>query len=148
MNKLSGGVWMDRRKAVIITLKEDRSEVKTVHSGIEGSHRIGGEKKILSRFGRPFSNYEQKNERMLTHDLQDYLTEVKNELKGMDQVVLFGPADMKSELEKELRESMHPVVRSVESADKMTQNQMLAWVKKYYSATSVGADKLAPMLSK
>ena len=57
-----------------------------------------------------------------------------NETNVSDELVLFGPAAMKSELEKAIwKDTTHtPVIRAVEAADSMSENQIVAWVKHYY----------------
>ncbi|MBK9228887.1 MAG: hypothetical protein IPL67_17980 [Ignavibacteria bacterium] len=48
---------------------------------------------------------------------------------------------MKKELEKFLREdkSLKFMIMSVETAAKMTDNQMVSWVKDYFNHVSVGS---------
>jgi stalled ribosome rescue protein Dom34 len=134
--KKQAGVWIATKKAVIIFPKKNSSDIKIVDSSIEGRERVAGEKKLgkSSRFEIQFSNFETKKENRKIHEVQNYFKEVVNEIKDADEVVLFGPAEMKTELEKFiLNESLQgPVIKRVETAESMTQNQMVAWVKKFY----------------
>ncbi|HSQ44404.1 MAG TPA: hypothetical protein VLM16_05380 [Ginsengibacter sp.] len=133
--KKQAGVWIDTKQAVIIFLKKNSEDIKIVDSTIEGRARDAGGKKLFSRFGIQFSNVQKKKATRKTHELQDYFKEVVNEIKDTEEVVLFGPAKMKTELEKYmLNESLQgPVIKRVEAADnKMTQNEKVAWVKKFY----------------
>ena len=98
--KKQAGIWIDTKKAVIIFLKTNAEDIKTVHSSIEGRERVPGEKKLFARFGYQFPNFETKKENRRIHKAQDYFRKVANEIKDTDEVVLFGPAEMKTELEK------------------------------------------------
>lgn len=57
-----------------------------------------------------------------------------NELKGADEIVLSGPAGMKTELEKLIQDDtdLSSRLKGVETTDRMTENQIVAWVKKYF----------------
>ena len=134
MKKMQAGVWIDTEKAVIVILKGKGHTIKIVDSLIESRERVPGEKKLYSRFGVQFSNFETKKENRKIHDVQHYLKKVVDEIKGTDEVVLFGPAEMKTELEKFMlkRSIQAPIIRRVETTDSMTQNQMVAWVKDFY----------------
>ncbi|KAA9038460.1 hypothetical protein FW778_12915 [Ginsengibacter hankyongi] len=133
--KKQAGIWIDTKQAVIIFLKKNSADIKIVNSSIEGRARDAGGKRLFSRFGIQFSGVQKKKATRKTHDLQDYFKKVVNEIKDTDEVVFFGPAKIKTELEKYmLNESIQlPIIKRVETADsKMTQNQMVAWVKQFY----------------
>jgi len=53
-----------------------------------------------------------------------------NELKGADEIVLSGPAGMKTELEKLIQDDtdLSSRLKGVETTDRMTENQIVAWV--------------------
>jgi len=132
--KMKTGIWIDTKKAVIVFLDEDSHTVKTVDSLIESRERIRGESKWFTRFGSQFLNFETKKKNRRSNEIREYLKKVANEIKDTDELVLFGPAIMKTELEKIIRnEAKQPlVIKGVETADSMTENQMIAWVKQYY----------------
>lgn len=133
--KKQAGIWIDTKQAVIILLKKGSEDIKIVNSSIEGRARDAGGKKLFSRFGIQFSNVQKKKATRKIHEVQDYFKEVVNEIKDTDEVVLFGPAKIKTELEKYmLNQSLSaPVITRVETTDNnMTHNQMVAWVKKFY----------------
>ena len=134
MKRSQAGIWIDTEKAVIVFLRGKWHDVKIVHSLIEGRERVPGEKKLFSKIGVQFSNFETKKENRKNHDIQNYLKKVVDEIKDTDEVVLFGPAEVKTELEKfMLKKSIQsPVIRRVETTDSMTQNQIVAWVKDFF----------------
>jgi hypothetical protein len=132
--KKQTGIWIDTKQAVIVFLEGNNHTIKTIHSNIESRERIPGETRWFTRFGNQFLNFEKKKKNRRANEIREYLKKVVNEIKPAGELVLFGPAGMKKELEKAIwSETTHsPVIRAVETADNMTENQMIAWVKNYY----------------
>ncbi len=128
------GVWIDLKKAVIVTLQDDKKEVRTILSDIEPKERIPGETKNFVRFGNQFSNLEKQKENKLNNQTKEYLKRVNEELKQTDALVIFGPAGMKTELEKLILKDkkMSSKLKGIKTADSMTDNQVAAWVEKFY----------------
>lgn len=128
------GVWIDSQRAVVITLANGESSVKTILSGIEGKIREDGEGKDFSRFGNQYTNHEKKND--IKHQIQisKFSQEVVEELNGCEEFVVFGPAQMKIELKKviDVTPSITKKLVDVVPADNMTDKQLVAWVKKYF----------------
>ncbi|PIQ15834.1 MAG: hypothetical protein COW67_06230 [Flavobacteriales bacterium CG18_big_fil_WC_8_21_14_2_50_32_9] len=129
------GIWIDSKKAVIITFKNKESNTKIIYSGVEGKNRVDGEGKEFGRFGDQFSTLEKKLEKKYQLEIIEYLKEVIKELESTDDLVLFGPAQVKIELKKliEKDNKLLKKLLDVVDADSMTDNQLVAWVKKYYS---------------
>lgn len=127
------GVWINLKKAVITSLEENNHEIKTIYSSIEGRERIPGEKKAFTRFGNQVLEFGKKKQNRLANEKKEYLKKVLNELKGADEIVLSGPAGMKTELEKLIQDDtdLSSRLKGVETTDRMTENQIVAWVKKY-----------------
>jgi hypothetical protein len=59
---------------------------------------------------------------------------VASEIKNADAVYVFGPAEMKTHFKSylETQNGFKEKLRAVESADKMTDNQVVAAVKGFY----------------
>ncbi len=132
--KKQAGIWIDAKKAVIVFLEGSNHTIKAIHSNIESRERIPGETKWFTRFGNQFLNFEKRKKNRRANEIRNYLKDVVNEIQHSDELVLFGPASTKKELEKAvLMNAPHsPVIKAVETADSMTENQMVAWVKNYY----------------
>jgi len=134
MIKKQTGIWIDTKQAVIVFLEGSTHTIKTIHSNIESRERIAGETKWFTRFGNQFLNFEKRKKNRRANEIRDFLKKLVNEINVSDELVLFGPAAMKSELEKAIwKDTTHtPVIRAVETADSMTENQIVAWVKHYF----------------
>lgn len=132
--KKRAGIWIDTKNAVLVFLYGNNHTIKTIYSNIESRERIPGETKWFTRFSNQFLNFEKRKKNRRGNEIREYLKKLLAEIKNADELVLFGPAGMKTELEKAIRkDTTHsPVIRAVETADSMTENQMVARVKNYY----------------
>jgi hypothetical protein len=120
------GVWIDHKKAVIVTIEGGHVSTATLasdlgsHPHYAGSQEGGGEKKYEARHG---------------HDLDRYYDEVVGRLGEPDALLLLGPGEAKRELQARLGRShaaSAPVV-AVQSSDRLTDAQIVAAVKAHYA---------------
>jgi len=128
------GVWLDGSKAVLVTVKGQESKVTTIPSGVVTRERIEGEGNETGRFGNQFVEGDKSKEHRVEAMENKYLNKVFKRVSDADQLVVFGPAEMKNKFEK-LYESEHgpkPNLRGVEPADLMTENQIAAYVREFY----------------
>ena len=119
------GVWIDHKKAVIVSIAEGHVTTKTLESDVgphphyAGSQEGGGEKK-----------YEER------HDLRldRYYDDVIGQIGQHDALMLFGPGEAKRKLNDRLRRSKASSGRivAIESTDKLTDPQIVAKVKEHY----------------
>lgn len=132
--KKQTGIWLDHEKATIITLDRDKYKLNTIESGIVFRERTEGETKKYGRFGDQSLSPEKHKERRIKEQTSKYLKNILSEIKGVDELVLFGPANMKKELEKLILNdtTLASKLKAVVPADSMTENQMVAWVKRFY----------------
>lgn len=119
------GIWIDHKKAVIVSITDGRVTATTVdskvgaHPHFSGSQEGGGEKK-----------YEERQNRQ--HDR--FYDDVIGQMGQPAALFLFGPGEAKLQLEERLGRShaaSRPTV-AVESADKLTDPQIVARVKEHY----------------
>jgi hypothetical protein len=132
------GVWIDGSKAVIVNLANDsivqvQAEIdNNVHHGHEGDKGafIGG--------GRHVNNEKTFDERR-KHQTDHYIKNVISELKTADSVFVFGPSEMKHHLKTQIENDRYLATRlsAVVSADKMTENQIIAAVKKHFTPVKI-----------
>ena len=119
------GVWVDHRKAVIVSIAAGEVTTRTLTSDVEahphysGSQEGGGEKK-----------YEERH----NQDLDRYYDDVIGQLGKPDALLLFGPGEAKLQLKARLGRSKmsSESIVAVESTDKLTDPQIVAKVKEHY----------------
>jgi hypothetical protein len=124
--RIEVGLWIDRRKAVIVTIAHEGDGIRSIQSTIEKHVRFSG---ILSQDGwvgnmqdRKFANY-----------LLSYYDDVIACILDADSIQIFGPGEAKLQLEKRLRyaEMGGSIVR-IETIDKMTDRQLEGKIWQHY----------------
>ncbi|AOW20668.1 hypothetical protein [Urechidicola croceus] len=128
------GIWIDKKKAKIVTIENDSENLKTLESNVEDFH-IGGGSGTKMKGGPQDVVQDSKYLEREKHQLKDYFKDVIQEIKSADQLVIFGPAETNEKLRKELNENYQEIgskVKGVIKADSMTDNQIIALVREYY----------------
>ena len=125
------GIWIDRNKAIIITLKNEQESLIKVISGVEDynatSNKSEGGPLEISKDSR----YLEREK----HQLKQYFKDIAIEIKDTDALVIFGPAQTNEKFNKELKENyanLSAIVKAVKKADSMTDNQIKAWVRDFF----------------
>ncbi|MFL0684240.1 MAG: hypothetical protein ACK4SF_20120 [Algoriphagus aquaeductus] len=137
------GVWIDHSKAHLIGFKSGQAKLlETVDSPYESIKRIDGEGKDMTRFSpnpEHASNNEHKKHNTTQNEINEYLRMMEHRLQPFEDILLFGPGTMKEKLKNRLKEnkSFDGKWLSVESSDKLTDNQLLAFVRDFYKKESV-----------
>lgn len=128
------GVWIDQKEANIISLIDKTIASKTIYSDVETRIRIEGEGKQFGRFGEQFLVDEKGKQNRIEEYTNRYLARVMKEIGNADEIMLFGPAQTKSKLEKMILGSPEIVAKltEVRASEKMTDNQKIAYVKEFY----------------
>ena len=119
------GVWIDHKKAVIVSSSEGHVTTQTVESDVAAHPRYaghqdgGGEKKYEERHGQ---------------DLDRYYDGVISQLGQPEAFLIFGPGEAKLELKERLSRTKAFSERSVdvETTDKLTDPQIVAKVKEHF----------------
>jgi len=119
------GIWIDHKKAVIVSASANQITTKTLESEV-GSHPrysgpqdAGGEKKYEERHGQ---------------HLDQYYDDVISRLGQPEAVLILGPGEAKLQLKERLSRSraLADRVVEIETTDKLTEPQIVAKVKEHY----------------
>ncbi len=113
------GIWMDNSTAHLIELGQETAETNVIHSKQEQG------------MGKNENLMHNREQRLQT----EYYKELGEVIKNYEEVILFGPTNAKVELMNILKENHHfdNIKIDVKPADKMTDNQQIAFVKDYFS---------------
>lgn len=135
------GVWIDSSKAVISTLNGDDADLTVLGSGIEGVERIDGEGRPQGRFGGQFVAHDKGKNARRNNAEAGFCSDIVEKIWNADQLLIFGPAHMKDKLASTVRSLPPPVpnIRSVETADSMTDNQVAAYVREFFGRSGMAA---------
>jgi len=128
------GVWIDSKDAVVISITQNGEKIKKIASGIDTRLREDGEKNKQGRMGNQYMDPEKNRLNKKTEQQQQFFKEIMGEIEKADSIVLFGPSSMKYNLGKEIHKNIKlcDKIDGVETADSMTENQMVAWIKDFY----------------
>lgn len=124
------GIWLDSNKALVI----DDGEIETIFSEIEHFHLQGG-----ARGKTPYGAQDATSETKLLErkklQMKRYFEKLMGHVSNADKIVLFGPAETKLPFEKKLNGdpiAKEKLVGVKTVGNKLTDNQLVAWVKKFY----------------
>lgn len=121
--KSTAGLWIDHQKAVIVLLTGKEEEIKLIVSNDEKQHRQSG-------VSMPADDIRQNRS---TGHLNIFYDEVISCIRGAESILIFGPGEAKGELKKRLaKDSLSIHILGVESADQMTEPQIVAHVRAYF----------------
>ena len=129
------GIWMDREKALVVTLVNGQESLETIESNVE-TYRIHGGHGTRIKGGPQDVVQDSKYLERQKNQLKAYFRMLLPYLRDADQFVLFGPAEAAPTFGKKLGERYPDVakkMKSVERADSMTINQVKAWVRDYFN---------------
>ncbi len=119
------GVWIDHKKAVIVSISAGQVTTRTLKSDVGGHPRYSG-----SQEGGGEKKYDERH----SQDLDQYYDEVIGQLGKPDALLLFGPGEAKLELRERFGRSKvsSKSIVAVESTDKLTDPQIVAKVKEHF----------------
>jgi len=130
------GIWLDKEKAYIVSLKNDKTIVDTIQSEIE-TFNIGGGSGTRFKGGPQDVVQDSKYLEREKHQLKAYFKEIASQLKNANAIVIFGPANTNEKFYRELEENYKDIyvkVKAVKKADSMTDNQIKALVRNFFDA--------------
>ena len=120
------GLWIDHRKAVIVSVTDKGEETILIISDMEKHVRYSGA-------AQEDSAEDQRDARFTGH-LNKYYDRVISCVRDAESILIFGPGEAKVELEKRLeKESLGERVVGIETVDKMTDRQIAARVRQQFS---------------
>lgn len=132
------GIWVDHEKAFVASVvKNDEMTNEAIHqikSNVEGHFRLSGGSRSRTPYGPQDVASEKSIDKRRNHHLRQYYQEIIRQIQDSPKVLIFGPGEAKLGLEKEIRKSKELAGKlvGVETADKMTERQIAAKVRKYF----------------
>jgi stalled ribosome rescue protein Dom34 len=120
------GLWIDHRKAVIVTVTEDGLETKQIQSNIENH---------FQHYGRSSEegSAEDMQDRQYANLLSSFYDEVIAALRDVESILILGPGEAKGELVKRLEgDEIGGRIVGLETVDKMTDRQIAERVRQQF----------------
>jgi hypothetical protein len=125
------GLWIDHKQAYLIWYEGSR--VETIPSNLEPPAHYSGGTQLGGKLTQKGDTELHHNDRYRVQ-LNRFYKQVISALNDAASILIMGPGKAKIEFEKVLKKhkAMKNRLVKVETADKMTKNQMIAYVKKFY----------------
>jgi stalled ribosome rescue protein Dom34 len=130
------GIWLDKDKALIVTIENENETFQTVSSNIEhynirggsGTRLKGGPQDVVQD-----SKYLEREKQQL----KQYFKAIVSHITDTNALVIFGPAETNEKFSKELHEnynSLSTKIKDVKKADSMSDNQVKALVRDFFKS--------------
>jgi hypothetical protein len=138
------GLWIDHRRAVIVTNLDQEEEIKRITSNIEKHVRYSGASNAGDASGSHNDASEDGRDRRFDNQLNAYYDEIITYLHDASSILMMGPGEAKVELQKrfEGREPAGCIV-AMKTADRMTDQQIAAEVRQYFRESEHGSNRSA-----
>lgn len=138
------GVWIDYKQAIVVLITDAGQEIKKIAFNVGQPVRRAGKSRTKNKFTPNDFVAENTLERKVEADRKSYFDDVIACIRGADSLLILGPGEAKGEFNKHIKaKKVRGVVVELETADKMTDNQLTAKVKKHF-ATSPAKKTVAP----
>lgn len=130
------GIWLDKKIAKIVSIENDIEQLEFIYSEVEDYHVVGGS-------GTKFKGGPQdvvQDSKFLErekHQLKAFFKSIADKIKSADEIVIYGPAQAKDKLKKELHENYKMIeakVKAVFTSDKMTNNQLKSMIRDFFKS--------------
>jgi len=134
------GVWIDHKKAVIVT--GDGGTMEKLESKMEEYVKTNGGIHGKTPSGALIFPAEDQRDRHFAEHLNKYYAAVIAQVRDAVAILIFGPGEAKFELEKRLRHvELHKHIIGIESTDKLTDRQIAAKVKNTFASLKQATGK-------
>jgi hypothetical protein len=131
-NKL--GLWIDRKKAVIVSITKTGEKIEEIRSEVETQPRRSGDSPLKDGYESLQVPADDRRQRTLTQDLNTYYDEVIASIRNAESIFIFGPSSAKDELKQRLEvNDLGAKVVGMETSDSMTNPQIAAKVRDFFA---------------
>lgn len=131
--KTKVGLWIDHRKATIVTVTEEGEEIGLIISRVERQPRRSGDSPLKGPYEPHQVPEQDSRQRAFKGHLNIYYDAVIASIRDAESILIFGPGEAKGELKERLeRNGLGGLIVGVETADKMTDRQIAAKVRQRF----------------
>jgi hypothetical protein len=130
-NKL--GLWIDHRKAIVVTIAEQGEQIEEIVSGVEKQLQRGGDRPLEGDYEVVQVPADDRRQRDFTKHLNIYYAAVIAAIRDAESILIFGPGEAKGELKEQLeKNNLGGHIIDIQTVDKMTNPQIAAKVRAYF----------------
>jgi len=99
------GLWIDHRKAIVVTVTDKGEEIVLVISAVEKQRRRSGDSPLKGPYEQQQVPADDRRQRTFTGHLTVYYDAVIACIGDAESILIFGPGEAKGELTKRLKRS-------------------------------------------
>jgi hypothetical protein len=128
------GLWIDHTKAIVVAVTDKGEEIGLIISKVEKHPRRSGDSPLKGTYESRQVPQSDSRQRSFSGHLNIYYDAVIASIRDADSIMIFGPGEAKGELKERLeRSNLGGRIVGVETVDKMTNRQIAAKVRQYFS---------------
>ncbi|GBO55302.1 hypothetical protein APA_3352 [Pseudanabaena sp. lw0831] len=128
------GLWIDHRKAIIVSITEKGEEIREITSDVEKQPRRSGDSPLKGTYEPVQVPADDSRQRAFTGSLNIYYDEVIASIGSAKSILIFGPSTAKDELNERLKEkNLDSPIVGIETVDKMTDHQIAAKTRQHFA---------------
>ncbi|MFH1063182.1 MAG: hypothetical protein V1747_09925 [Candidatus Omnitrophota bacterium] len=133
--KTKAGLWIDHKKAIVVAITDKGEEaIEVIISETGKQPRRSGDCPLKGDYESQQAPESDVRQKTLTGQLNVYYNEIIASIRQAESILIFGPGEAKTELKKRLeKSSLGKRIVGVETVDKLTDHQIAAKVRKYFS---------------
>jgi hypothetical protein len=127
------GLWIDHRKAIIVTVADEGEEITRIRSNVEKQFRPSGGSRTDTHYGPHDVMAGDQQDKQFAGHLSTYYDEVISCIRDAEFILIFGPGEPKGELKKRIEsKKLHGRIVGIETVDNMTDGQIASKVRQYF----------------
>jgi stalled ribosome rescue protein Dom34 len=132
----NAGVWIDHHKAVVVLVTDEGHNVQQILAEPDPSATSPGQARVKNSYTPNDFVAEDKRERKVMAQLKRFYDEVIAHIRHAQTILILGPGEAKGELRKRIAsKKLRGQIAEIETADKLTDNQIAQHVRKYFRET-------------
>jgi stalled ribosome rescue protein Dom34 len=126
-------IWLDHRSATILSIVGETESKHVIESGVELRRRMKRKDEQYSHTNQPYIAPGHRLAERKKHQLARYYQEICTYVEDASDIMILGPGVAKTELEKRIEDqpSFAGKLQLVESAGRLTQNQVAARLREF-----------------
>lgn len=144
---LKTGIWIDHKEAMLVLLTDAGEAIQKISLTEEKPATSDGKSRPKQKYTPNDFVAEDRLERKTDAALKAYYDRVLASIQGVTSILVLGPGEAKLEFQKRIQaKKLKGVTVEIETADKLTDRQLVAKVQKHFEATAA-AKKATPKKS-
>jgi hypothetical protein len=131
--KTQVGLWIDHKKAIIVSVTDKDEEIRLIISKAQKQLRRAGDSPLEGTHDPQQVPADDSRQRKLTGHLNIYYDAVIACIRDAESILIFGPGEAKGQLQKRLKNNyLGERIVGVETVDRMTDHQVAAKVRQHF----------------